>query len=213
MDNNIKIFHTKAEEYDHWFDKHPAIFESEVRAIAQLIPQNKKGIEIGVGTGRFASRLGIKIGIEPSVEMAKLAIRRGIKVVSAKAKSLPFKDGEFDFALFVTVLCFLERPEDALREAIRIIKPGGTIVIATINPDSEAGRAIKASTHKDSFYASANLHSVKEIENMMIQEGLINFSKVQTIFGPPDNITSPQSPREGSQEGGFVVLCGDKILK
>ena len=46
--------------------KTTCFFQSEVSAIQQLLPSIGTGIEIGVGTGLFASALGIKEGVEPS---------------------------------------------------------------------------------------------------------------------------------------------------
>lgn len=43
-----------------------------------LLPNIGKGVEIGVGTGRFSAPLGIKLGVDPSWEMSKLA-RWGLK--------------------------------------------------------------------------------------------------------------------------------------
>jgi len=44
-----------------------------------MLPEGGTGIEIGVGTGRFASQLGIKLGLEPSKSMASLARQRGMR--------------------------------------------------------------------------------------------------------------------------------------
>jgi ubiquinone/menaquinone biosynthesis C-methylase UbiE len=83
-------------------------------AVQSSIPGSGSGVEIGVGTGRFAASLGIPIGVEPAPRMAELARHRGIEVLEGVAKSkLPFADGSFDFAVLVTVVgydndsCFL----------------------------------------------------------------------------------------------------------
>jgi len=208
--HNIQVFDDYAKEYDQWFEDHSAVFESEARAIEQLLPLTGNGIEIGVGTGRFAARLGIKIGVEPSEQMAKLAKERGIKIIAAKAEQLPFKNNEYDFALLVTVLCFLENPVIALTEAARIVKPSGKIVVAIINRDSPLGLSIEASKASNHFYKSAKLYIPDEIELTMQKAGLKNFTRLQTLFGPLDQIKKPQRPREGSSEGGFVILSGAK---
>ncbi|MDP1623953.1 MAG: hypothetical protein Q8M08_16635 [Bacteroidales bacterium] len=71
MTDTTTAFDQNTLEYDHWFDKHSSVSQSEILAIQQAIPQNKKGIEIGVGTGRFAESLNIKFGIEPSEKHGK----------------------------------------------------------------------------------------------------------------------------------------------
>lgn len=71
--DNIKVFDQNILEYDQWFEKHSAIYQSEILVIQKAIPKNKTGIEIGVGTGRFAEPLNIKFGVEPSENMARVA--------------------------------------------------------------------------------------------------------------------------------------------
>jgi SAM-dependent methyltransferase len=204
-DENITIFDLHAKDYDYWFDRHPAIFESELSAISKILPLGR-GLEIGAGTGRFAHRLGIKTVVEPSKEMAAFALKRGLEVISAKAEKLPFPDNEFDFALFVTVLCFLKSPEEAIGEAIRIVKPSGKVIVAIIDLNSNLGR----SKEGDPFFKTAKLLSAKEVRTMMTRSGLKNINTVQTLFGPLGKIVEPQIPKNGDGDGGFVVISGRK---
>ena len=55
-----------------------------------------EGLEVGVGTGRFAAPLGIHIGLEPSPAMAKLARARGVEVHSGVGENLPYEDDRFN---------------------------------------------------------------------------------------------------------------------
>ncbi len=95
MTDTTTAFDQNTLEYDQWFEKHSTVYKSEILAIQQAIPQNKKGIEIGVGTGRFAKHLNIKFGVEPSENMAKVAEQRGIKVYRAYAENLPDDNANF----------------------------------------------------------------------------------------------------------------------
>ena len=83
MSNNIAVFDKNTLDYDKWFIEHFNLYQSELLAIKQAIPKNKSGIEIGVGTGRFAQPLNIKVGVEPSDNMARVAKQRGIQVIKA----------------------------------------------------------------------------------------------------------------------------------
>ncbi|MCX6100813.1 MAG: hypothetical protein NTV92_05240, partial [Candidatus Bipolaricaulota bacterium] len=57
-------FETLADEYDAWFDAHPELFESELQALRAVLPERPgRWVEVGVGTGRFASRLAIGLGV------------------------------------------------------------------------------------------------------------------------------------------------------
>lgn len=63
-------FENYTEKYDQWFEENPIIYQSALLALKQFAPLDKKGIEIGIGSGRFAIPLNIRIGIEPSENMA-----------------------------------------------------------------------------------------------------------------------------------------------
>lgn len=102
------MFEKYAEEYDEWFDIHPWVYQSEVRAVKMLLPHSGKGVEIGVGTERFSVSFGITVGVEPSRATAEIAGNRGITVYDSKAEHMPFDDNTFDFILMVTTICFLE---------------------------------------------------------------------------------------------------------
>ena len=135
----IQSFDKQVNEYEQWFVDHPLAYVSELHAVRELLPKSGSGIEIGVGTGRFAAPLGIKRGIEPSRPMAELARKKGIEVTSGVAEKLPFRDGEFDFGLMVTTVCFLDDMDLAFSEAHRVLRPGGAFIIGFID-----GRACSA---------------------------------------------------------------------
>ena len=101
---NVEIFDKNVEDYEAWYDKYPEVFESELAAVREQflkLPENIRGIEVGIGTGRFAQPLGIKEGIEPSEEMAKKAVNRNIEILKGAAEYLPYGDLQYDFVLFV----------------------------------------------------------------------------------------------------------------
>src|SRR3972149_1864678 len=109
-------------EYDNWFEKRKTAYQSELLAVQQAIPKNKKGIEIGVGTGRFAQPLNIKFGVDSSENMMQLAEQRGIKVFKAVAENLPIENESYGFALMVTTVCFLNDIPKALTETANLGK-------------------------------------------------------------------------------------------
>jgi hypothetical protein len=52
-------FDTLASEYEAWFVENKILFQSELLALKQVVPVDKKGVEIGIGSGIFAEQLGI----------------------------------------------------------------------------------------------------------------------------------------------------------
>ena len=75
----IEPFELYSDAYDEWFRKNAEKYESELEVIRGLLPTYEvKGVEIGVGSGKFAGPLGIKLGVEPSRKMAHSGrIRKG----------------------------------------------------------------------------------------------------------------------------------------
>jgi len=66
-------FQDHADQYDRWFEENQSIYEAELRAVRSFITDNRRSLEVGVGTGRFAVPLGIRIGIEPAESIRAIA--------------------------------------------------------------------------------------------------------------------------------------------
>ncbi len=62
--------------YDEWFARHEAAYLSELLAVRTLLPWQGKGLEIGVGTGRFAAPLGVAFGVDPAAPALAYARER-----------------------------------------------------------------------------------------------------------------------------------------
>lgn len=50
----------------------------------------------------------------------------------SRLEDLPFEHGDFDLVLAVTVLCFVDDPARAVAEMVRVLRPGGRIVIGEL---------------------------------------------------------------------------------
>jgi len=206
----IAPFEKHAKEYDAWFDENKLVYLSELEAVKSMLPEGGTGIEIGVGTGRFASQLGIKLGLEPSKSMASLARQRGIEVVEGVAEALPFQDGSFDFVLMVTVICFLNDVEKALSEACRVLKPGGCIIIAFIDKNSPIGKTYEQYKNENVFYKEATFYSVEEVTDLLQSAGFKNLSFCQTVFQDTTEGEQVEKPEPGYGKGSFVVVRAEK---
>ncbi|TAL57166.1 MAG: class I SAM-dependent methyltransferase [Bacteroidetes bacterium] len=204
-------FDKYALEYDKWFDKHENQYQSEILALREAIPKDKIGIEIGVGTGRFAQPLNITSGIEPSANMIQLAEQRGIKVFRAVAENLPIENDSYDFALMVTTVCFLNNIPKAFSEIHRILKPNGEIIIGLIDKNSELGKKYRQQKNTNKFYKTAHFHSTSEITELLSNSGFGKFSFWQTLT--PENGNIIEQPQSGFGKGSFVVIKSIKTLK
>ncbi|MBN1306789.1 MAG: class I SAM-dependent methyltransferase [Chitinispirillaceae bacterium] len=191
--------------YEAWFESNPAVFESEVMAIREVLPGGI-GFEIGIGTGLFAEKLGIRMGNDPSGEMLKIARKRNRLVYCCKGDDLPFHDGYFDYTLMVTTLCFLDDPVAVLRECRRVTRRNGAAVVAFIDGESATGKSYRNRALRSPFYRDAVFYSADQVRKVLAQAGFAVESVRQTLFGPLTAITEVQHSREGVGEGAFVVM-------
>lgn len=209
MNAENNLFDQNTLEYDQWFDKHSFVYQSEILAIQQAIPKNKTGIEIGVGTGRFAEPLNIKSGVEPSENMARLAEQRGITVYRAYAENLPIDNASFDFVLMVTAVCFLSDIPKAFSEVYRILKPQGEIILAIVDKNSDLGKKYEKEKSENKFYKDAHFHSTQEITELLKQADFKSFSYRQTLTKVSEN--KIEQPTQGFGKGSFVVIKATKV--
>ncbi len=202
----IEVFEKNADIYDDWFDSHEFVYRSELKAIKRQLPPGKTGIEIGIGSGRFAVPLGIRFGLEPSRKMMKIAQQRGVAVVAGIAEALPFRDCEFDVALMVTVICFVDNLKTSLEEAFRILKPGACLLLGFVDRDSPIGENYSKYRSNSRFYQSATFRSVAEVVSLLRSIGFGELTFCQTIFKALSEINKIESVMAGYGEGSFVVI-------
>ncbi len=203
------IFDRHYKKYDAWYDKYKFAYLSELEAIKKVLPKKGKGLEIGVGTGRFAAPLGIKFGIDPSEDMIKFARQRGIDIRLGVGGSLPARDAAFDYIAIIITLCFVKNPQKVLRESRRVLKKNGKIIIGIIDKNSFLGEFYQKK--KSVFYKQANFFTVKEVIDLLKATGFNRFSYYQTVFQLPEKMNSIDKHQKGFGKGGFVIISGEKI--
>jgi SAM-dependent methyltransferase len=195
------------DRYDAWYDEHRAACRSELDALRALLPESGEGLDIGVGTGRLAALLGLDFGVDPSPEMRRRAHRRGITVRDGVAEALPYREDRFDEALMTTTLCYLDDPPRAFREAHRVLRPGGTLVVGFIDRDHPLGQRYARSDSP--FYENVSFHTVPEVLDLLDTAGFESLTTRQTLFtDAPGALDRPDPVTEGYGNGGFVAVRG-----
>jgi len=200
------LFDNLVSEYEEWFEKYPKIYEEEIKTLKKLLPQGK-GLEIGVGTGRFAAPLGIKKGIEPSEAMGEIARKIGIEVIKLKAEEMDFNE-EFDFILMVTTICFVDDPLTAIKNSYKALKKGGYLLIAFVDLNSPLGKFYEKNKEKSKFYKFAKFFTKDDIINLMKEAGFKDFKCVENLYG--ESLENLQFEIKKCNGGAFKVIRGRK---
>jgi SAM-dependent methyltransferase len=115
------------------------------RRVAELLEPAKGGryLEVGTGTGADALELATRFeahvtGVDVSRAMVGEARRRGLRdALVAPAEALPFEDARFDGCWADRVFQHLADPEAALAEMVRVTRPGGRLVVADPDYDTQ----------------------------------------------------------------------------
>jgi ubiquinone/menaquinone biosynthesis C-methylase UbiE len=125
-----------------WYDAEFAtseLGESARRIVLRLLGDGPgRLIDIGCGGGAHAAALAERgwtvTGVDVSPAQLELARARGIEVVEADASAVPFEDGSFDAAFSMFTHTDVDDFPAMLREAARVLRPGGSFVYLGVHP-------------------------------------------------------------------------------
>lgn len=116
--------------------------EIALKALFTLVSNRNKLVDIGAGFGRlvplYAPLFQECLLIDPSqrqLEEAKKLTEKYTNLTFKKAfaEKLPLEDKSFDVVLFIRTFHHLEKPELAVKEVARVLKPGGFLVLEFAN--------------------------------------------------------------------------------
>ena len=165
-------------------------------------------LDVGCGQGRTLvslRELGWKVaGVEIDGDLAQSARERGIPIHVGPLASHGFADGEFDLVTFFRVIGELARPADTLREARRILRPGGRLVVSVPN----FGRL------QERLFGSASMHLHHAAEHVYFDEASLRRLLESTGFIPQSerHFSLEDSPLAWLQSAENLALRNDNLL-
>jgi len=171
-----------ARDYDRWYETpagqtHDLIQKEDVQRLLQPGRAGERLLDVGCGTGHWSSffaGLGYRVtGIDIAPGMIEVA-RAAVPECSFRIGDvceLPFEEASFDVAASMATLEFIPDPATAVREMVRCVKPGGSLLIGTLNRFAPLNQH-RLSTGKPP-YASAHLFSPSELRHFLAPWGSV----------------------------------------
>lgn len=226
------LFDEYADAYDTWFMSNRNLLESEVRMMARAVgTEPGRTLSVGCGTGLFESLLGkhhgieITHGIEPAEAMAEIARKRGLDVVQGVAEDLPHGDGEFDTVVLNGTPSYTHDLEQAFREAFRVLRAGGWLVVADVPAESSFGLLYRLAgtlggwddprlngvTPEDPYpialASKAIWRTTEGKRDLLLEVGFTELQFWQTLTRHPRYANEePEDPVEGFDRGDYVAI-------
>jgi ubiquinone/menaquinone biosynthesis C-methylase UbiE len=174
-----------------FFGRRRATFQALMAAVS--VQPGQRVLDVGCGTGYFATLLaqavgpeGSVVGIDPSPEMIRYASRRTGRAINCQfqvgaAEALEFPAEHFDVVVSSLVMHHL--PEDlqvvALQEIRRVLRPGGNVLVAEAQtPRNGLGWRLIARVHRYDRLA----RMVPQLEPLASQAG---FGEIRSGDAPP----------------------------
>jgi len=188
-------------------------------------------LDVGCGDGVLATRLaqggGQVTGLDASADMIAAARSRakaaGVEVdlVEGDAGDLPFPAGHFDSVVSVATLCFVDDPRRAIREMVRVLQPGGRLILGELGRWSlwAAQRRVKGWLGSG-LWRAAQFRSRSDLLALAAGAGLQNITVTGAIFYPPLGFAAqlmatvdPWIGRWTSRGAAFLVLSATKPVQ
>jgi ubiquinone/menaquinone biosynthesis C-methylase UbiE len=222
---SLTRFDDLAQGYEAWFATPLGAFvdraEKElILGLFRPLP-GESLVEVGSGTSYFLRAVALSgarcVGLEPSMQMLRIARARplaNVDHVRGRAEALPFKDAAFDGLLCMTTLEFVQDVDLALREAARVVRPGGRLVFGVLNADGPWARARR---REGGLWAEARLFSTAELRALLSPFGTVRID--YCVHVPPrlgrmpalllrlvDRLLGCLAPASGALIGAHVGL-------
>ena len=155
-----------------------------------LLPAHtsQRVLELGCGPGRYVAMLasfGYKVtGVDPCTfsDWESIKDKYQVDFISGvKGENLPFPNCHFDHAVCLGTILYLDDPVAALKELRRVVKPGGRLVVRTVNKFNLFTRL----TGRKMDPASKNLYTMEELCALLKVAGFESLEKFYFEFRPP----------------------------
>ena len=218
------IFDHYYEGYEDWYKTKTGLFVDTVETLAAfslLNPQSgQKILDLGCGTGIFSLKLaalGCTVtGVDISANMLSIAREKtgrndtgDIDFFEMDGNHLLFADNTFDAVLSMAAFEFINTPQQVFSEMLRVVKPGGVIVIGTIQKGGAWAKLYSSQAMSGSAYEYAVFKDLDDLKNLGPAESI---HELECLFSPPGlseseyDLQHEEHLKTEGAIGGFVCV-------
>lgn len=223
-------FDKKAPEYDAWYQtRKGALVDALETECAFSLFQPTAGMRVldaGCGTGNFSLKMAALGATVEGVDLSAPMI--GYAKEKAQASSyadqlhfqvgdlydLPFADESFDAVLSMAAFEFIHEDRRALEEFMRVVKPGGRVLIGTITGNSDWGLEYQRHMpREDSVFHHAAFKTADEMRALLPDQLLASAESVFLPYATPEDEATralDEACRAEGAIGAFVCLLWEK---
>lgn len=166
------------------------IFKTYLKKTEKFFPKKGRLLDVGAATGHFVELAGASgwdaSGVEISQYAAGIGRKKGLQIVIGNLETYDFPENYFDAVTFWDVLEHFEKPELAVRQARKILKPGGILALNT--PDSESFAAKVFGRRWHALVPPNHLHIFgrKNLARLLAKNGfeIVETARVGKKFSP-----------------------------
>jgi DNA gyrase subunit B len=165
-------------------------------------------LDVACGTGLvsrlFTGRVARVVGVDITADMAEQAKPHLDEFVLAPAEALPFEDASFDVVVCRQGIQFMTLP-DAVREMVRVLRPGGRIVLINLCAYGEADRDEYFEVLRLRNPVRRNFFLPGDVERMLAEAGCVDvtaerYVSVEDVDTWSDNGAIGEDNREAIRE-------------
>ncbi|GAB6102083.1 class I SAM-dependent methyltransferase [Thermococcus atlanticus] len=189
-----EYFDRIAHRYDRWYETGTGRYVDRTEKwliFSMLRSEGGRALDLGCGTGNYTAELHRRgfyvVGLDASERMLEIARKKlpSVRFIHGDAYHLPFPEESFDVVLSVTMFEFIHRPEEVVAEIYRVLKPGGEVIIGTMNGRSLwfLFKRIK-SIFTETAYRYARFYTPRELERLLLNSGFREVESAGVIFFP-----------------------------
>ncbi|MFP3950349.1 MAG: class I SAM-dependent methyltransferase [Candidatus Micrarchaeia archaeon] len=136
-----------------------AIFEKEASYLLKRLKGCRSVLSVGCGPAVIEKELQAKGFVITGLDVSKEALEGApdsVRTVVGSAERMEFESNSFDAVIYVASLQFIGNYEKAIKEAARVLKPEGKLIVMLLNP---ASGFFKAKTKEADSYVNKIKHS------------------------------------------------------